>query len=52
MLNIKLDYETAGIPEKEIMKYKDKVKKIHNILNEKAGKKNEFVRMARIANKI
>ena len=42
-MNIKLDYETSGVPEREIMKYKEKVKKIHNTLNEKAGKKKEFV---------
>ena len=36
MSNIKLNYETSGISEKEMMKYKDKVLKIHNKIHENA----------------
>jgi len=37
MSNIKLNLEYTGIPEKEIMKYKAKVEKIHKELHEKAS---------------
>ena len=43
MSNIKLSYETSGISDKEIMKYKDKVTKIHNKLHENANNENEFL---------
>ena len=43
MSNIKLDYETSGISDKQIMKYKDKVTKIHNKLHENANNENEFL---------
>ena len=43
MPNIKLDYETSGISNKEIMRYKDKILKIHNKLNEHANDENEFM---------
>ncbi len=43
MPNIKLNYETSGIPDKEIMKYKSKVEKIHKKLNEKANDEKEFM---------
>ncbi len=42
MLNIRLDYETAGISEKEILKYSAKVEKIHEKLNEEANDKKGF----------
>ncbi|MBR6505187.1 MAG: glucose-6-phosphate isomerase [Clostridia bacterium] len=43
MSNIKLNLEYTGIPEKEIMKYKAKVEKIHNELHEKANDEKEFL---------
>ena len=43
MLNIKLNYETSGISEKEIMKYKAKVEKIHKQMEEKAQDEKEFL---------
>ena len=43
MSNIKLNLEYSGIPEKEIMKYKLKVEKIHNELHEKANNEKEFL---------
>jgi len=43
MSNIKLNLEYTGIPEKEIMKYKTKVEKIHNELHEKANDEKEFL---------
>ena len=43
MSNIKLNYEYSGVPEKEIMKYKDKVAKIHKKLNDNANDENKFM---------
>lgn len=43
MSNIKVDFNNTGIEEKEIMKYKNEVEKIHNELHEKADKLNEFL---------
>ena len=43
MSNIKLNYETSGISEKEMMKYKDKVLKIHNKIHENANNEEEFL---------
>ncbi len=43
MPNIKLNYETSGISEKEILKYKDKVLKIHNKIHEEANKEEKFL---------
>ena len=40
MSNVKLDYKNSGITDKEIMKYKEKVIKIHNEFNENA---NEYL---------
>lgn len=42
MPGIKLDLKYTNIEEKEIMKYKDKVEKIHNELHEMANKEDEF----------
>lgn len=42
MSNIRLNLEYTGIKEKEIMKYKDIVEKIHNELHEIADKEDEF----------
>ena len=43
MSNIKLSYETSGISDKEIMRYKEKVLKIHKQMHEKSSDKNEFL---------
>lgn len=43
MLNIKLNYETSGVPEKEIMKYKAKVEKIHKKMEENSENEKEFL---------
>ena len=43
MENLKVNLEYSGITEKEIMKYKDKVEKIHKDLHSKANDENEFV---------
>ena len=43
MSNIKLSYETSGVPDKEIMKYKDKVAKIHKKLHDNANDEKQFM---------
>lgn len=43
MSNIKLDLKNTGIKDDEILKYRDKVEKIHNELHEMAEDENEFV---------
>ena len=43
MENLKVNLEYSGITEKEIMKYKDKVEKIHKDLHSKANDEKEFV---------
>lgn len=43
MSNVKLDYKNSGITDKEIMKYKEKVTKIHNEFNENANDENAFL---------
>ena len=43
MENLKVDFEFSGITEKEIMKYKDKVEKIHKDLHSKSKDEKEFV---------
>ena len=43
MSNIKLDLTHTNIKDKEILKYRDKVEKIHNELHEMAEDENEFV---------
>ena len=43
MPNIKLDYEFSGVSDKEIMKYKTKVEKIHKEISEKSSDENEFL---------
>ena len=43
MSNTKLSYETSGISDKEIMRYKEKVLKIHKQMHEKSSDKNEFL---------
>ena len=43
MENLKVNLEYSGITEKEIMKYKDKVEKIHKDLHSKATDEKEFV---------
>lgn len=52
MSNIKLDLENLEIDDKEILKYKTKVEKIHHELHEMANKEDEFVRMARTTYKL
>lgn len=42
MSNIKLDLSYSGITEKEIMRYKENVKKIYNELKEISGNEDEF----------
>jgi len=43
MENLKVDLEYSGITEKEIMKYKNEVEKIHKDLHSKANDEKEFV---------
>ena len=43
MLNLKLNLENTGIDEKAIMKYKDKVEKIHEDLHKRASDEKDFV---------
>ena len=43
MANIKLNYEASKITEKEIMKYKEQVAKIHKEMNSKANDEKEFL---------
>ena len=43
MSNIKLELKHTGIEDKEILKFRDKVEKIHNELHEMAKEENEFV---------
>ena len=43
MSNIKLNLKYTGIPEKEMMKYKANVEKIHKELHEKVNDKKEFL---------
>lgn len=43
MSNIKLDYETSGVSEKEIMRYKETVVDIHKQMNQKATDEKEFL---------
>ena len=43
MLNLKLNLENTGIDEKAIMKYKDKVEKIHEDLHKRASNEKDFV---------
>ena len=40
---IKLNYENAGVPEKELMKYKDRILKIHKELEQRADDEKDFV---------
>ena len=42
-MELKIDFEKVGIDKKEIMKYKERVEKIHNNLHERASKKDDFV---------
>ena len=46
MAGVKLNYEFSGITEKEIMRYKEKVLKIHKHLHEKANDEKEMIRLA------
>ncbi len=43
MSNIKLDYQTSGISEKEIMRYKEKVARIHKQMHEKSTDEKKFL---------
>lgn len=43
MSSIKLNYKASGVPEKEIMRYKEKIIKIHSKLHEKANDEKEFM---------
>ena len=43
MSSIKLNLEYSGVKEKELIKYKDIVEKIHKQLHEITDKENEFV---------
>ena len=42
-MEIKIDFEKVGIENKEIMKYKDRVEKIHKNLHERTSKEDDFV---------
>ena len=42
-MELKIDFEKVGIENKEIMKYKDRVEKIHKDLHERASKEDDFV---------
>ena len=43
MKNIDIDFKNTSITDKEIMEYKDKVKKIHNDLHNRANDESDFV---------
>ena len=43
MSNIKVDFSNAGIPTSEILKYSEKVEKIHNELQSKKDNEKEFL---------
>ena len=42
-MDLKIDFEKVGIENKEIMKYKDRVEKIHKNLHERTSKEDDFV---------
>ena len=42
-MELKIDFEKVGIENKEIMKYKERVEKIHKDLHERASKEDDFV---------
>ena len=42
-MELKIDFEKVGIENKEIMKYKDRVEKIHKNLHERTSKEDDFV---------
>ena len=42
-MELKIDFEKVGIENKEIMKYKDRVEKIHKNLHERTLKEDDFV---------
>ena len=51
--NIKVNFKYSGISNAEILKYAEKVKKIHNILNQNIEKKQNFTGwIKKIANKV
>lgn len=52
MPRVKLDLEHIDIKEKEIMKYKDKVERIHKEFHETEDKENCFLRLAKSPNRL
>ena len=42
-MELKIDFEKVGIDKKEIMKYKERVEKIHKDLHERTSKQDDFV---------
>ncbi|MFQ9297631.1 MAG: glucose-6-phosphate isomerase [Clostridia bacterium] len=42
-MELKIDFEKVGIENTEIMKYKDRVEKIHKNLHERTSKEDDFV---------
>lgn len=42
-MELKIDFEKVGIENKEIMKYKERVEKIHKDLHERASTEDDFV---------
>lgn len=44
---LKLNLKYSKIEDKNIMKYREKVRKIHNELHEMLGKEGEFARMVK-----
>ncbi len=42
-MELKIDFEKAGIDKKEIMKYKEQVENIHKDLHRRASKEDDFV---------
>lgn len=51
-MNLKLDIKNTGISEKEIIKYAEEVKNIHNDLHKRAKSKTDFVGWLDLPNKI
>ena len=43
MKNVSIDFKKTNVLDKEIMEYRDKVKKIHNDLHKRADDENDFV---------
>lgn len=52
MAGIDLNLKHTGITQKNILEYKKEVENIHKDLHGRANNEKDFVRMARITNKL